>query len=657
MSSWWTDYPWRMIQPNFREIDTADFDEERFLNELEEFSCNAVMLNAAGLMAGYPTELSGQKRSPYIDNFDLRHLVERCHEKGIKVIARTDFSKIPEEIFAEHPDWAYRHADGSELNYNGYVQTCLLGGYQAGYMDQILEEMFAKIPFDGIYCNMGSATGYIVDYSMKRHGPCQCDACKAAFKAKSGMDVPTELRPGDKASMIYFGFQQEIAGAQKKRITSLLRKINPDLAYCSVDYSRQEAHTDFNAELPAWQYQASSAARMMNGMNVEATVANVDFMGFPYRHPSCTGALQELRLWQTLSNFAGIDYYVIGRLYDKADQSTFERVKRVFRYAKEQEGLMYGVKSAADVLLVKDSYIIPNKEERGWVRLLTESHILFDETLMGGFARTDLSAYKAVILPDKMRLPQPLQDKVNHYVQEGGIVIAAGQSVRLACCGMEDVQRADKNTEGAMFAFSGDDNEKFPSFANRHLMIVGSDYIPVTFAEGTEKYGRFCKPERFGPPELCYATEEPTDLPAVSRYAYGKGCGLCIPWHAGTNYYTDGHEAFRLFVKDVLENLCGVKSAGVNLSPMVEVTHGRKDDFEVIHFVNGSGHFGNSYFEPPVLSDQTAEIPWDGTAVTCENIDQPGNAECCIADGKLRVTVPKLGFHACVVIRKQEQKG
>ena len=157
MANWWTSYPWRVIQPNFREIDTKDFDEDRFLEELKSFSCNMVMLNAAGLMADYESELEDHPVSPYLDGFNMKRLVERCHEMGIKVIARTDFSKISEDVFNRHPDWAYRHADGSELNYNGYVQTCLLGGYQGGYMDEILKEMFAKIPFDGIYCNMGSA--------------------------------------------------------------------------------------------------------------------------------------------------------------------------------------------------------------------------------------------------------------------------------------------------------------------------------------------------------------------------------------------------------------------------------------------------------------------------------------------------------------------
>ena len=294
---WWNNYPWRVIQPNFREIDTRDFDEERFLDSLKEFSCNAVMLNAAGLIASYPTELDDHVRSTYLEGFDLKHLVERCHDNGIKVIARTDFSKIPLSVYERHPDWAYRKPDGEPLIYNGYVQTCLSGGYQGGYMDEILKELFHQIPFDGIYCNMGTATGYIVDYSMNRHGPCQCDACRKAFKGKYGMDIPAELSRTDKASMVYFRFQQELAGAQKKRITELLRQINPELAYCSVDYVRQEANSEYGRELPHWQYQAASNARAIRGMGLEADVADVDFMGFAYRHVAANPVLQELRLW------------------------------------------------------------------------------------------------------------------------------------------------------------------------------------------------------------------------------------------------------------------------------------------------------------------------------------------------------------------------
>ena len=119
-------------------------------------------------------------------------------------------------------------------------------------------------------------------------------------------------------------------------------------------------------------------------------------MGFAYRHVAVNPAFQELRLWQTLSNFGGLDYYVMGRLYDKEDKSAYPRVQKVFRYAAAHEDVCYGVTSAADTLLVREAYVIPNPEERGWIRALTESHILFDEALSGGLAKIDLSQYKTI---------------------------------------------------------------------------------------------------------------------------------------------------------------------------------------------------------------------------------------------------------------------
>ena len=138
----------------------------------------------------------------------------------------------------------------------------------------------------------------------------------------------------------------------------------------------------------------------------------------------------------------------------------------------------------------------------------------------------------------------------------------------------------------------------------------------------------------------------------MTRFACGKGFGVCLPWYPGTHYWQDGHEMFRLFVSDLLQNLCGVRSVGTNLSPMVEVTHGRKDGFEVVHFVNGSGHFGNSFFDPCVLSEQSVTIPWAHESVRCENLDEPGNVAYELNNGTLKLTIPKLGFHACVVIRE-----
>ena len=101
---WWTDYPWRMIQTNLRETDMADIDAEAYAQQLADYGATVVTLNAAGIIASYQTKLDFQTQSPYLTGSSLMEMIEACHKRGIRVIARTDFSKIREPIFKKHPD-------------------------------------------------------------------------------------------------------------------------------------------------------------------------------------------------------------------------------------------------------------------------------------------------------------------------------------------------------------------------------------------------------------------------------------------------------------------------------------------------------------------------------------------------------------------------
>ena len=40
------------------------------------------------------------------------------------------------------------------------------------------------------------------------------------------------------------------------------------------------------------------------------------------------------------------------------------------------------------------------------------------------------------------------------------------------------------------------------------------------------------------------------------------------------------------------------------------------------------------------------------TAV-CENLDEPGNVRWTLSQGRLTITIPRLGFHACVTIKEE----
>ena len=138
MKHWWEGYPWRMIQTNLRESDMADIHAEEYAQQLEDFGATVVTLNAAGIIASYPTKLPFQTRSACLTSDSLKQLIDACHRRGIRVIARTDFTKVRYALYEQHPEWACRTKGGDIINYNGNVHVCLNSDYQQKYIFEIL---------------------------------------------------------------------------------------------------------------------------------------------------------------------------------------------------------------------------------------------------------------------------------------------------------------------------------------------------------------------------------------------------------------------------------------------------------------------------------------------------------------------------------------
>ena len=82
-----------MVQTNLPEPDMADIDAAAFAKSLKDFGATVVNLNAAGIIASYETQLDFQPRSAYLTGDNLRRIIEECHQQGLRVIARTDFSR------------------------------------------------------------------------------------------------------------------------------------------------------------------------------------------------------------------------------------------------------------------------------------------------------------------------------------------------------------------------------------------------------------------------------------------------------------------------------------------------------------------------------------------------------------------------------------
>ncbi len=254
------------------------------LKQLQRFNATVVMINTGGILASYETQLPFHFQSPFLKGDSLRTVIDACHAAGIRVIARTDFSKIRRPIYEVHPEWAYRTMDGEIVDYEGDVHACICGGFQQEYAFQILREIMETLPVDGLFINMGGFQTR--DYSHRNYSLCHCDSCKQQFKARFGMELPRKADMKDQAYQAYRLFQQEVMDQYRTRLEKLVHGINPEVAINGIDFFRMESNTEYKRPLPFWQYSASSNTRCLRGIKEHRVVSNttVDFIGFFYRH-------------------------------------------------------------------------------------------------------------------------------------------------------------------------------------------------------------------------------------------------------------------------------------------------------------------------------------------------------------------------------------
>ena len=620
MANWWEHYPWRNIQTNLRMSDMADMDPEAYVAQLKELGVTVTLLNAAGIVANYDTRLDFQPKNPYLRENVLEEMVDACHREGIRVFCRTDFSRIRRDIYEQHPDWAFRTAAGDIVDWEGYVSTCTNGEYQRVKMHEVLREVLTKIPFDGVFFNMG---GFMVtDYDTKFYGICHCENCRRMFRERFGEELPEKIQPGQPSMLKYMAFKDQCEKEHRERIIQTVRGISPKIAIHGVDYIRSESGSD--AVRPPWPYCASSNARRGSGPARMRPADNsaVDFMGFRYRHTSVSPELMELRQWQNLANSGCVSVFIMGDIANHGDKTWYAPTKKVFDFHREHEELYTRMVSDAKVALVISHGLEMDKETQGWIRALTQSHIPFDEIYSDELDREDrLKGKEVLILGNLSVMSDGEAERIDRFAEEGGTVLVTGnvgvmkpdytprRGFALKCLGavMAGRQQSLKST---IFEIRDGDAESFPRSAKARYIAPGAALMTARPKEGAKTWLRVIGEHPYGPPEICRFTEEDRGTaPGVIAADYGRGRSVYIPFLIGDFYAKEGHRNSLDFMRDVLFEICQIAETAPGLSPMVEINICRTDSERIVQFVNESGCMEKHYMEPLPVHDLSVRIP------------------------------------------------
>jgi len=664
-ADWWQNRPWRLVQTNLRGIDMLDISAERVVSDLRAFAANILMINAAGIIASYPTRLPFHFQSPYLKGDSLQQIIGACHAADIRVIARTDFSKVRRPIYERYPHWAYVSPAGQIVDYNGDVHVCLNSEYQQQRMFDILHELLSTHDFDGIFFNMG---GYQTrDYSGNYYGICHCEACKRRFREMFDLPLPVKEDMEDPLFRKYVQFKRQTVREHNRRVYEFVQKLRPGLCVANHQefrrgFIRQESNTAIDRPLPHWQYSGSENTKWAAASYPTMVSSNttVDFIDFPYRHVAVAPHQQALRLAQSLANGGALDYYIIGRLDNHADRSGFAPIKEVFHYHAANERAYQDLRSVADVALLNG----PNAnggEFRGWFRFLAEGHFLFDVLMSEPAVDLPWDKYRAVVLPDLQGISDALAKKIDAFVHAGGTLISAGRSgwrdenfeprerPALASLGIEQVLRIRPDMRSSYFRL--DDKTGFSRFNDTDLIYMDGMYIHCAYAAAARGRMKLIPPHNFGPPERCYYTLE-TDHPAFIVNPHGKGRAIHIPWLPGALFHPQGYPNTSDFAADLLGGIAGLTPVGGNVPPMVEVTVQEKRDGSalLVHLVNGSGHFGNSFFAPVAMSDVQVQVPCPRRPRSVRSLVRGAPCEHTWRDGRLTMRVEKLELFEAIVV-------
>lgn len=657
MTHWWNGYPWRMVQTNLREKDMQDMDAGRYVRDLKEFGATVVTLNAAGIVAGYDTKLSCQTKSEYLTGDSLKEIVDECHRNGIRVICRTDFSKVRYPIYEAHRDWAYHDKNGDILNYNGDVQMCPSGEYQGEKQFEIINEVLTKIPFDGIFCNMSGFL--VVDYSGIYHGPCHCENCRRGFKEMFGenAEIPDLDDPADPWYMKYTAFKNARMKKIKAGIKDTVKAISEEIAINGLDYIRTESGTEIGVD--KWQYSASMNARISAGpeRKIPADNASVDFLGFRYRDISASPGEMALRQWQNLANAGTVSLYIMGNFSNHEDKSSFEPSKRVFDFHMKHEKFLSDLSSAAKVLLVHRPMMARRDSEIcGWVRALTENHIPFDEIDTKSLMKTEISRYQYIIIPDNRILKEETISLLNEYTDRGGNLIVSGSTglrgdpATIDALGIVSCTGIRQNLMSTVL-LNAKENHELAECRYTPYIAIGDIYIDCQYKTESEKYFQLINEHPFGPPERCCYTDVNIEaVPGIVRHAYGKGYGIYIPWNPGNFFDREGFENTLNFFRGLFFSVSGMFHYAPELTPMVELVFLKKQTGEtVIELINTSGVFANSYYEPVPVTEIEIFLPGRHKDAKCLN---GGTSVAVESVGNTLVKLNRLDEFEVIVLEK-----
>jgi hypothetical protein len=590
---WWMSEPIRLIQTNLPLHYVGESDPEEMAAAVADYPANAWLLNLGGIYANYPTELDVQLPNPYMrpgDDFFGRAFAA-ARARGLRVLARFDFSRVPPELHEAHPDWSFIRADGTPLTFAGLFQTCVNRDYYRKHSLEILEEALGRYPVDLVFINwFGNAE--MNWYDRSDNGTCHCPQCLARWQASR--DGPF---PEDPFSPEYREFMYACTGEVAEAIREVVHRVRPGAGLMlyntpatndQVDAMTAETATSFDDPQSWWPYDASlQIDRDLHDhpgkMVFEITV---NFINFRWRYVPHRPSELRMRVYQAMAYGGAPGYYMIGTL-DQPDPTGPAAARPAFAFHAENEDLYVGQRNAARVLLVEGGENDP--AFRGAYRLLAEEHIPF-------YVETEPDVSDLAGDVDLVVTTTGALTGLAEYLDAGGRALVTGTTA--PAVDLPPVAREWTAEETLAAYWKLTPSDLLPSLQTTRTLFLSGPY--VEYAGQEESPLQLQHPALYGPPEMVSSPDRPAKGPGLLMLDVGQGRLAYLPWDAPALYYEHSNLALRRLLTDLIDGLLpNGRQLETDAHPLVETVLMEQPSRErtLLHLLNQSGRLGASASE------------------------------------------------------------
>ncbi|OKS87159.1 alpha-amylase family protein [Mucilaginibacter polytrichastri] len=674
---WWKQNNLRVIQANLPDYKAATLNPDSLVEDLMACSANTLIINAGGIMAFYPTKLDFEYTNPYLKpNNMLGNVVAKCHQHGIKVIVRFDFSRVHESIFKAHPDWCYISPKGERIINTDMYAVSINAPYVQQHAFQIISEVMDKYPVDGIFLNM---PGYQVNnsYEGKYLGIDQNEYDKKRFADYSkGMVLPKEENKADPVYQKYLEFKKFTGDDWSKRLYDLVKAKNPQIAICTytdkyVDIIRHESQA--NSSLPYWPYTASDNVNNAAHSYPTHIISNASIqqISFQSRYNAVEPQEVAIRLYENIANGSGLDMSMMGDMRGYEDERNFDVIKKIYGLHKKYESYFGNYTSVAKVALIAPGLWpsgLPMQEYRGIQLILKEAHIPFDIIVDEQIQNLPdkIKAYKLLILPDITYLNTKAIDVLKDAAEHGSNIIATNTALNdnpEALMNLFGAKITTKDYDGGGNYLSIDNKTTFKRLSKQTMVFLKFNLGLYDLSAADERFLPILSKGRPGPPEII-GGHKPTGNYGMAIKKHGASSAVLMPFNIGRLYYQNGYEEHKNIFLDVIDRIYPQAAQQIitNAPARVEVLlqqYGKnnavnrsKKDGLILHLINLTGFSGATYFDPLPLYNLTFKIKSDfkPTKLVTMTTQQPINF--LWKDGYVSFTVKNLNEFNSILINK-----